>query len=137
MKTFEVHAIVSMVFPGVKANSPDEAIARTAEKIPVTIAGKECGTICAITIDDISAKSYDLMDASNNHDPDLVEHINSAYNEKPEEFAKIVDLLARRDIDEWQNPEFYAKGVWARCHEYCQTIADNCDLRTILSYCRL
>lgn len=125
-----------MVFPDVEAKTKGDAIQSVINKLPTNVE-KDGVLKCAVILDDASAECYDLMDASNNHDPDLVERVNSAYNEKPEEFAKIVDLLAQRDIDERLNPEFYAKGVWARCHEYCQNIADNSDLRTILSYCRL
>lgn len=42
-----------------------------------------------------------------------------------------------RDIDEWCNPEFYAQQPREKCRVYCQTLADNRDLETILSYCRL
>lgn len=112
----------------------------TSDNRKVYLSQNDClndNVVSIVDFDEEDATTSWIMDASNNHDPDLVERVNSAYNEKPEEFAKIVDLLAQRDIDERPNPEFYAKGVWDRCHEYCQNIADNSDLRTILSYCRL
>lgn len=137
MKRFEVHAVCEMVFPNIEAASKDAAIAKVAEMIPATIQNGAKAVTCGITIDDISAKSFDLIDGSNNHDPKLVERINSAYNEKPKQFAKIVDLLAQRDIDEWDNPEFYAQQPREKCRVYCQHIADNKDLETILNYCRM
>ena len=139
MKQFEVKAIVTMVFPNVGAKSIDEAIAKVAEKIPVTINNK-VGIACGITIDDFEVKCYDLIDETNNHDPQLVECINKAWNDetKRKDFITIVDCLAKRDIDEFINPEFYAmRDDKERCREYCQNIADDKDLDTILCYCRM
>ena len=80
------------------------------------------------------------MDETNNHDPQLVECINKAWNDeaKRKDFITIVDCLAKRDIDEFINPEFYAmRDDKERCCEYRQNIADDKDLDTILCYCKM
>lgn len=134
MRNFEVKAIVTMVFPNVRAKAEDAAIAMIAEQIPATISSK-AGVTCGITIDDFEVKCHDLMDASNNHDADLVEKINIAWQSKRHEFIDIVRLLVKRDI--WdENPEFFEQSVEDQCRIYCQNIADDKDLRVILDYCR-
>lgn len=136
MKTFEVKAIVTMVFPNVEATAVDEAIAKVAERIPATINTK-AGVTCGITIDEFEVKCYNLIDDSNNHDPHLVGLINKTWNDpilRPR-FIDIVNCLAKRDINEFINTDFYAKADEERCREYCQYIADNKDLEVILTYC--
>lgn len=133
MRNFEVKAIVTMVFPNVRAKAEDAAIAMIAEQIPATISSK--AGVAGITIDDFEVTCYDFMDASNNHDADLVEKINLAWHSKRHEFIDIVRLLVKRDI--WDdNPEFFEQSVEDQCRVYCQHIADDKDLRIILDYCR-
>jgi hypothetical protein len=79
-----------------------------------------------------------IMDCTNNHDAELVKRINKAYHAQPFRFIRIVDLLIGRDYR-----EFVAKvgerpkpGDFGYISKYCQLIADNKDLETILSYCR-
>lgn len=72
-----------------------------------------------------------LMDTTNNHDAELVQKINHCYDIRRKEFCQIVDLLCQRDNagypKEWN--------ITIKCREYCRNIADDKDLRTILSYC--
>lgn len=122
-----------MVFPNVGAKSIDEAIGKVAERIPATINNK-AGIACGITIKDFEVKCYDLMDTSNNHTPELVERINKAFREKPDTMLEIVRFLAKRDNEETILAKQYSRDA---CHDYCQYVADNEDLVTILSYCRM
>lgn len=72
-----------------------------------------------------------LMDTTNNHDAELVQKINHCYDIRRDEFCQIVNLLCQRDNagypKEWN--------ITIKCREYCRNIADDKDLRTILSYC--
>lgn len=78
--------------------------------------------------------SDEIMDCSNNHSPRLVAAINTAYRNKQEDLIKIVRTLAERDNEE----TILAKlNPYDMCHEYCQFVADNHDLETILCYCRM
>lgn len=84
-----------------------------------------------------SEQSGDIMDTSNNHAPELVKRINKAWNDQSSRanFVNIVNCLAKRDIDEFMNSEFYAKNDKARCEDYCRNVADDVDLEVILKYC--
>lgn len=76
----------------------------------------------------------DVMDCTNNHYAFLVTKINQAYKEKQEDFYNIVRLLAERD----ERHDILSKStIFDVCHDYCQHIADNTDLETILFYCRV
>lgn len=72
-----------------------------------------------------------LMDTTNNHDAELVQKINHCYDIRRNDFCQIVGLLCQRDNagypKEWN--------ITIKCREYCRNIADDEDLRTILSYC--
>lgn len=83
--------------------------------------------------DDAPART-DLMDTSNNHTPELVERINKAYEEKPDAMLEIVRFLAKRDNEETILAKQDGRDA---CHDYCQHCADDADLLTILSYCRM
>ena len=137
MKNFEVKAIVTMVFPNVEAKAEDEAVAKVAEKIPATIQSKT-GMTCGITIDDLTAKSYGFMQESENHNPDLIRLINKTWEDpiKRLDFIAIVNCLARRDVSDFANAEFYAMSGEDRCRTYCRNIADDTDLAMIINYCR-
>jgi hypothetical protein len=75
-----------------------------------------------------------VMDCTNNHYAFLVTKINQAYKEKQEDFYNIVRLLAERD----ERHDILSKStIFDVCHDYCQNIADNTDLETILFYCRV
>lgn len=137
MSKFRVGAIVSAYFT-IPAKNEQDAREFTYDKFPteteMCLADGTPVRIC-FNVDDIpNVESLDLMDTSNNHCKFLVEQINKAFNEKQKDFVKIVRVLAERDNEETilakQNPR-------EACHDYCQYIADNEDLRTILSYCRM
>ena len=76
----------------------------------------------------------EVMDCTNSHSPRLVTAINKAYKEKREDFYNIVRLLAERD---GRHDVLTENGNFDACHLYCQDIADNADLETILCYCRM
>lgn len=135
MRNYEVTAIVTMVFPKVEAESAEEAIEKTANKIPTTIKNGE-DIVCSCELSDAFAKTYDLMDSTNHHNKELVRKINEAWIRRRGLFITITDLLIERDTDMESNPELYTKDSEARCRAYCQNIADNKDLETILGYCR-
>ena len=74
----------------------------------------------------------EVMDATNNHSLLLVKKINKAYSEKPLDFLKIVRFLAERDNEQ----TILAKcDTYMACHDYCQYVADDADLATIIAYC--
>lgn len=87
-----------------------------------------------VGFDDDEPASADLMDTSNNHDPALVELINKAYREKPKDVWKIVRFLAERDSEFAILSKVDPRNA---CHDYCQHIADDKDLDTILNYCKI
>jgi hypothetical protein len=72
-----------------------------------------------------------LMDTTNNHDAELVQKINHCYDIRRNEFCQIVALLCQRDNADY--PKEW--NITKKCREYCRNIADDKDLRTILSYC--
>lgn len=81
----------------------------------------------------------EVMDCTNCHNPLLVEKINIGYNTKRDDFLKIAQVLALRDIEEcWEHnidPNNLAR--FEGCvNEYLMRVADDQDLETILSYLR-
>ena len=135
MRNFEVKAIVTMVFPEIKAKTKHDAIQEVINKLPTNVE-KDGVLKCAIILDDVIADCYDLMDTSNGHDKDLVNQINYAYDNERELFHEIVKLLVERDRDEcnFESSEFDMRRI---CYEYCYNVADNQDLQTICNYCRV
>jgi hypothetical protein len=76
-----------------------------------------------------------IMSGTTSHDKELVKRINKAYNEYPRAFHQIVSLLMDRDVNfEEENGCEPNEDDLSR---YCENIADDEDLRTILSYCRM
>lgn len=137
MSKFRVGAIVSAYFT-IPAKNEQDAREFTYDKFPTET--EMCladGTPVRIffNVDDVpTIESLDLMDTSNNHCKYLVEKINKAWNEKQMDFVKIVRALAERDNEQTILAQ---KNERKACHDYCQHIADNEDLVTILSYCRM
>jgi hypothetical protein len=139
MKRFEVKAICTMVFPDVEAKTKSEAIQLVINKLPTNVE-KDGVLKCAVILDDVQAKCYDLMDTSNNHNSELVKKINIAYEENKEDFVQVVKFLAERDslvIVGITNRLPHSLDERTLCHTYCQNVADDQDLITILSYCRI
>lgn len=92
-----------------------------------------------------------VMDATNGHNPKLVEKINVAWNEKREMFFPIMCALYKRDLEEimdsdafsfpWgygcptDNVYLYLVENWDNeIGNYLQHIADDTDLECILNY---
>lgn len=73
----------------------------------------------------------ELMDTTNNHDAELVRKINLCYDIRRKDFCDIVRLLAKRDETDY--PAEW--NITVVCKEYCRNVADDKDLKTILSYC--
>lgn len=133
MKLFEVKVMTTLVFPNIGAERADDAIVKAVNSLPCEIKNG-AGAICFLSVDDAQATCWDLMDTSNNHTPELVERINKAFEEKPDTMLEIVRFLAKRDNEETILAKQYSRDA---CHDYCQYVADDEDLVTILSYCRM
>ena len=91
----------------------------------------------------------EIMDTTQNHDPELVRKINQAWNEKREQFCPILRALYARDIKEIMDSDAWnwtddADSVKETLHDewdvhadnYLMHIADDLDLRTILTFLR-
>jgi hypothetical protein len=90
----------------------------------------------------------DIIDTTNNHDPELVAKINIAWNEKRELFFPILCALYKRDAQEildsdaFKFPKYdiedaylYLSANWdIEAYNYLQHIADDTDLKCILNY---
>lgn len=89
----------------------------------------------------------DIIDTTNNHDPELVAKINIAWNEKREQFCPILRALYERDIKEIMESDAWnwtdnSESVKETLHDewdvhadnYLQHIADDTDLECILNY---
>ena len=81
----------------------------------------------------------EIMDCTNCHNPILVEKINVGYNTKRDDFIKIAQALALRDIEECKEYNIDPNNLiqFEGCvNEYLMRVADDQDLETILSYLR-
>jgi hypothetical protein len=91
----------------------------------------------------------EIMDTTQNHDPELVSKINQAWNEKREQFCPILRALYARDIKEimdsdawnWTDDEESVKETlhdeWDfHADNYLMHIADDLDLKAILTFLR-
>ena len=92
----------------------------------------------------------DIMDTTNNHNPELVAKINAAWNTKREQFFPILCALYKRDIkeildsDAFTFPKYdvedaylYLSANWdVEAYNYLQHIADDLDLKAILYFLR-
>lgn len=80
----------------------------------------------------------EVMNTYNAHNAELVERINKAYNANEYDFLQIAELLIRRDWEEFvEKTGDRKRGLEERAFDYCQNVADDKDLETILSYCRM
>lgn len=92
---------------------------------------------------------YEIMDTTQNHDPELVYKINQAWNEKREQFCPILRALYERDIKEIMESDAWnwtddAESVKEALHDewdihannYLMHIADDWDLKAILTFLR-
>ena len=91
----------------------------------------------------------DIIDTTNNHDPELVAKINIAWNEKREQFCPILRALYERDIkeimesdawnwtDEIESVKECLHDEWDfHAYNYLMHIADDWDLKAILYFLR-
>lgn len=90
----------------------------------------------------------DIIDTTNNHNPELVAKINIAWNEKRGMFFPIMCALYKRDVQEildsdaFTFPKYdiedaylYLSANWdIEAYNYLQHIADDTDLECILNY---
>lgn len=140
MKSFDA-TIVATIIMSVDAETRQEAIEKVRYAIPSKKLSKDASrVIYNLHIEDIILTEAGIMDASNGHDPKLVDKINQCYSKKINLFFAIVRLLAERDVDEIgdicdTNIDDMAKKDLARL--YCNRIADDQDLVTIINYCRM
>lgn len=141
MKTFDA-TIVATITMSVDAETREEAIRKVCYAIPSKKLSKDASrVIYNLNIEDIRLTEVGIMDASNGHDPMLVDKINQAYIKKDYDFGMIVDILVNRDIKEFiavtghKNPAEMSHKI--KCHDYCQFVADDKDLQTIINYCRI
>lgn len=140
MKTFDatVKATITMK---VGAETKEEAIRKVKRTVPTRGVNSNSGeTLYTITIEDVHITEVGIMDTSNGHDPWLVDKINQCYSKKIDLFFAIVRSLAERDVDEIGDIcdtgiDDMTKKDLARL--YCNRIADDRDLVTIINYCRM
>jgi hypothetical protein len=91
----------------------------------------------------------EIMDTTQNHDPELVRKINQAWNEKREQFCPILRALYDRDIKEIMDSDAWnwtdnVESVKETLHDewdfhadnYLMHIADDLDLKAILAFLR-
>lgn len=91
----------------------------------------------------------EIMDTTQNHNPELVRKINDAWNEKREQFCPILRALYARDIKEIMDSDAWdwtdnAESVKETLHDewdvhadnYLMHIADDWDLKAILYFLR-
>ena len=100
---------------------------------------------------DILPDYEEIMDATDNHNPELVKKINTAWNEKRERFFPIMCALYKRDNDEilasdafadWDKVSKdydtlyeYMEANWdIEAYNYLRHIADDTDLECVLNY---
>lgn len=99
--------------------------------------------------DIVLVSGEEIMDTTQNHDPELVRKINQAWNEKREGFCPILRALYERDITEIMDSDAWnwtdnADSVKETLHDewdvhadnYLMHIADDLDLQTILTFLR-
>ena len=102
------------------------------------------------------------MDTTNNHDAELVAKINEAWNtDKREQFCPILIILYHRDLDDMLKSDaydfskvldlegmtdedireavfYYLQDNWdIEAYNYLMHIADDLDLKTILTFLRV
>lgn len=137
MKRFEITAILTARFV-VDAKNEEEARLMALNMPSETeweLAVENAPTRIYFEVDDIpSVRCCDLMDASNGHNSVLVSRINKAWCTRPDAFDDIVRFLA---TSEGEDTIMAKTSAYTRCHDYCQYCADDTDLRTIISYCRV
>ena len=102
---------------------------------------------------DILPDYEEIMDTTDNHNPELVAKINIAWNERRERFFPIMCALYKRDNDEilasdafadwdkvgkdYDTLYEYMEANWdIEAYNYLQHIADDTDLECILNYLR-
>ena len=81
----------------------------------------------------------EIMNDTNNHNPELVEKINEIWNnmDKRDRFDRIIYLLMSRDYVECQDKGVCdVKRVEDKFYEYLMHVADDHDLETIISFVR-
>lgn len=133
-KVYDVDVYVSVIIPvkGIVANYQTEAenIALEKAKFMNFRTDAEFNEIQeAITTNDIEI--IPIMNTTNGHDEDLVDKINIAHFRKQIDFMNIVKLLMERDKTECTEKEVND------VYEYLMHVADDQDLKTILSFLRL
>lgn len=140
MKTFDA-TITATITMSVNAESEGHAIGKIKKTIPTQVLGRHSGTVLySIRMDEIHLTEVGIMDTSNGHNSDLVIAVNKAYREHKEDFMHIVRLLANRDSMEIvavANVLPHSLDDKTLCHTYCQNVADDQDLETIINYCRI
>lgn len=140
MKTFDA-TVAAKIRMSVDAETRQEAIKKVRYAIPSKKLSKDASrVIYNLHIEDIILTEKGIMDASNGHDQWLVDKINQCYSKKIDLFFAIVRSLAERDVDEIgdicdMGIDDMTKKDLARL--YCNRIADNRDLVTIINYCRM
>lgn len=141
MKTFDV-TVVATVTMQVDAETRKDAIDIVHYKLPRQKLSPYDGRVeYHLTIEDIHLTEVGIMDTSNGHCPCLVDKINQAYIKKPYDFGLIIDTLINRDLKDFMETTGHNKpsemNAKIKYHDYCQFVADDQDLKTIINYCRI
>lgn len=138
MRRFEVTAIVSVnvvVKAPNKETAQNLAVSHMPKEVKVNHASVGKYHYCVNAVPNVS--DIEIMDGTNGHNSNLVEKINTCYQVRKDSFRAIVKLLADRDKDEFETCDPKTADIETLCFEYCQHVADDKDLETIISYCRL
>lgn len=140
MKTFDA-TITATITMSIEAPSFASAMDKVRDTIPDAVFSKQSGgkLLYAITIDDIHLTEVSIMDSSTLHDKDLIMQINMCYAQRRELFYEIIHLLAKRDVDEFDNNiiDVNTASIKDIAYHYLHAIADDQDLQTIANYCRI
>lgn len=128
----------SVIVTGTGRNVTEKLETQVADRIKIALA--DSGVIDSVHIK-VEAKCYGIMNTTNGHNKELVEKVNQAYNQQLGLFEEIVTLLAKRDSCEMMELGIDVFSINAEfneiAHYYCQRVADDWDLETIIKYCRI
>lgn len=129
MKLYSVNvhydACISVSVVAENEKDAKELACYKADETPITDADISLTDCCITDVEELSP----IMNITNNHDKTLVDKINKAYYQRPEDFGIIVKALMERDVEECLD-----KAVCDDIHTYLMQVADNNDLEIILNF---
>lgn len=138
MKTFDA-TITAIITMSVDAETEKDAMDIVHFRLPSKkICPYDGRVVYHLTIDDILLTEVRIMDGSTSHDKDLIMQINTCYAQRRELFYEIISLLAKRDVDEFDDSiNINTASIKDIAYHYLHAIADDQDLQTIANYCRV